>query len=100
MRDLISANFQKAHSRILALSQEMAILWRKGSAGQGNEGLQRTAAMLFDPNIDFYTVYQSTRAVATTTRIAYEQLTGFAPGLVDLDTVRLLHDLHQTLILY
>lgn len=64
VQHLVQAKFGKARDRILALSQEMDPLRNVATANTvGNAGLQRSAAFLFDPDVDFYTVYNSLSAV-------------------------------------
>ena len=64
VRQLVEGKFGKARDRILALSQEMDPLRNVATANTvGNAGLQRSAAFLFDPDVEFYTVYNSLSAV-------------------------------------
>ena len=89
MRDLVIHKFSKAGDRIVAQSQEMTILSSRNSAARGNQGLGQTASLLFDPNVDFYTVAQSTRLLAAGISINSFR-TEYSDVMSNRDTVRLL----------
>ena len=97
---LVEAKFEKTKARMLALSLEMELLSKHATANsKGNAGLQKSATLLFDPDIDFYTVYNSLQAV--TNSIAITRNLGFwHPSLTSQDTVSLLQDLLYGLSLH
>lgn len=92
-RSILTEKFGKSQARLRALGQEMYVLSNVRTANaQGNTGLQNAASLLFDPLINFYTVYTSASDVATSvaaTLIWGERIT----ALTNSDTVRLLQDL-------
>ncbi|KAL9074852.1 MAG: hypothetical protein Q9161_001990 [Pseudevernia consocians] len=91
----LEVRFAESKARLLALSQEMQVLSKVATNAQGNAGLQKSASLLFDPLIDFYTVAQSTLAVSNS--IANRLDTGgYVPGLTYLDTVSLLQVTRST----
>ena len=91
----LEVRFAESKARLLALSQEMQVLSKVATNAQGNTGLQKSASLLFDPLIDFYTVAQSTLAVSNS--IANRLDTGgYVPGLNTLDTVSLLQVTRST----
>lgn len=96
-RDLLQTKFEKVYYRQSVLQQEMLAIAR-GTAERplGNEGLRRTASLLFNPLINFSTVRLSALAVSQSIVIAFD-LDGFTPGqgLNNRDTVRLFQN-HPT----
>ena len=94
MSDLVLSKIGKTRARLLAQSQEMIVLSSRNNPAHGNEGLRRTASLLFDPLLHFYTVAGSTRDVATSVTTPLD-IGGYKPngGLSNGDTVSLLQGL-------
>lgn len=89
---LVLFKIEKTTARLLAQSQEMVVLSSRNNPAPGNEGLRRTASLLFDPLLDFSTVAQSTKAVAASVTTSLGP-GGYVAGLNNGDTVSLLQGL-------
>ena len=84
-----------AQHKAVTLAQEMTALYSVNTgvtSAQGNAGLAKSAAYLFDPNVDFYTVIQATTAAANNLNGDYTTL-GYAPYMNNNDVVSSLETL-------
>ena len=92
-RPWLNVKFEKTQARLRALGQEMNLLSNVRTANvQGNTGLQNAASLLFDPLIDFYTVFTSASSVAASI-VAVWRWGEWPSAVSNQDTVRLLQDL-------
>lgn len=90
-RALLKTRFEKANARLLVLEQELTALSKKSTPVQGNDGVQKSASLLFDL-FNFLTVARAAHEVQLNTISTYDDVNGYVPGLTSKDTVRLLQD--------
>lgn len=93
--NIVELGMAAAQHKAVTLAQEMTALYSVNTgvtSAQGNAGLAKSAAYLFDPTVDFYTVIQATTAAATNLNGDYTTL-GYAPYMNNNDVVSSLETL-------
>ncbi|KAF6221978.1 hypothetical protein HO133_001946 [Letharia lupina] len=86
MSDIVQFKIGKTRARLVAQWQEMIVLSSVNNPAHGNEGLRRTASLLFNPLLNFYTAAGSTRDVAASISSVLNT-GGYVAGLSNTDTM-------------
>ena len=94
MSDIVQFKIGKTRARLFAQWLEMGPLASRTNPTGGNEGLRKTASLLFDPLLNFYTVAGASREVALSVSGTLD-IGGYKSnqGLANTDTVSLLQGL-------